>query len=271
MITPSLSFQRKVINMALNTSRDKEVLMEVCVDSVESALAAKDVGAHRVELCSALSVGGLTPTVGLLKSVQRIAGTMPVFAMIRPRGGDFLYSDHEFDVMKEDITALISVGADGFVFGVLNCNGTLDVERNGELVQLAHPFPATLHRAFDMTSNLQESLAEGILCGFSRVLTSGGEQTVEKGAPVVKSLVDAAKGNITVMPGSGISEKNVSDVLTLTGCTEFHCSGKVSVPSEMTFRRDNVSMGGELLPSEYTRIVSSKNRLMCILKQAQSI
>ena len=241
------------------------------MDSVESAIAAKGAGAHRIELCSGLCIGGLTPTVGLLEAVKQSHVNLPIFVMIRPRAGDFLYSDHEFKVMKEDMLALKHSGVDGFVFGILKSDGTLDVERNRELIQIARPLPTTLHRAFDMTADLQQSLSEAISCGFSRILTSGGKQSVEEGASVVKTLVDAAGNNLIVMAGSGISEKNVTTVLRLTGCKEFHCSGKVDIPSQMAFKRPNVSMGVQTLPCEYTLTVSSVDRLGCILKNAQSL
>ena len=238
------------------------------MDCVQSAVAAEAGGAARIELCSGLAVGGLTPTLGLFNAVSK-AIAIPIFVMIRPRHGDFLYSGHEFSVMKEDVLCFKDK-ADGFVFGILMEDGSVDVDRTRELISLVQPKPVTFHRAFDMTSNFTLALESAIECGFTRVLTSGGEATAIRGKRVIASLVEQAKEQIIVMPGGGINKDNVADLLKDTRASEFHCSGKVSVPSKMRFRNPNVAMGTTSDNSEYTLTFSDKTTLQAILTSANS-
>src|ERR1051325_9212574 len=156
----------------------EKILLEICADSVESAVAAEKGGAHRVELCSDLLEGGVTPSSGLIATVRdRIS--IGLYVMIRPRGGDFCYSEDEFEAMEQDVLAAKQLGADGIVFGILTEQGSIDRQRTHDLVQLAHPLKATFHRAFDMTNDLGRALEDIATAGINRVLTSGGEQTVE--------------------------------------------------------------------------------------------
>ena len=226
-------------------------------------------GASRLELCSALDVGGLTPSLGLLRMVKK-AVTIPVYAMIRPRSGDFLYEEDELEVMEEDIKALKAEGVDGFVFGILKENRTIDIERNMALLKLAGGLPVTLHRAVDMTRDLNQAVEDAIVCGFSRVLTSGGRTTAEEGASNIAQLIVAAVNRITIMPGCGINEGNVVNVLSETGAQEFHCSGKIQVSSKMVHRNASVSMG-VASGAEYYRCVSSQPKLSAILAAAKTV
>lgn len=241
----------------------------MCVDCVASAKAAVLAGASRLELCSALDVGGLTPSLGMLRMVKR-AVTIPVYVMIRPRSGDFLYEEEELEVMEEDTKCLKSEGADGFVFGILKEDGTVDIERNMALLKLAGGLPVTLHRAVDMTVDLHKAVEDAIVCGFSRVLTSGGRSTAEEGASNIAQLVSTAGNRITIMPGCGINEANVVSVLSETGAQGFHCSGKVEVPSKMVHHNVSVSMG-KAAGAEYSRCVSSQKKLAAILEAAKTV
>jgi copper homeostasis protein len=202
-------------------------MMEVCVDSAESALNAYNGGATRLELCAALSEGGLTPTPGMLRIIKSIV-TIPVFVMLRPRGGDdFVYSCFEVEVMKNDASVLKEWGADGFVFGALTPSGEVDKDVCKEIMDIVSPLPATFHRAFDVCHDIHMALLTVIELGFSRILTSGQELTAHKGIPVIKKLVLNASGRITIMPGAGITKRNVGEILQQTGAQEFHTSAKV--------------------------------------------
>ncbi|KAJ9590926.1 hypothetical protein L9F63_016024 [Diploptera punctata] len=202
--------------------------MEVCVDSVESALNAYHGGASRLELCAALSEGGLTPTPGLLRIVKSIV-TIPVFVMLRLRaGGDFVYTQQEIEVMKNDATVLKDWGADGFVFGALTPSGSVDEKACREIMNIVSPMPITFHRAFDVCIDVHEALPVIIKLGFSRILTSGQELSAEKGISLIKKLISSANGQIIIMPGAGITKDNVGEILRQTGAVEFHASAKIS-------------------------------------------
>jgi copper homeostasis protein len=224
--------------------------MEVCVDSVQSALNAAEGGATRIELCANLMEGGTTPTTGMLKVIKSVV-TVPVFVMVRPRGGDFLYDEHEFKVMKEDMKALEAAGADGIVFGILCKDGSVDQHRCQEVLGLTQ-LPVTFHRAFDMVNDPVQALEEIIGLGFKRVLTSGQETSAMDGAPLIAQLIEQAKRRITVVPAGGISARNLSRVLSATGAKEFHCSARRSIPSQMIHQKRDVYMGGVLRPPEFS-------------------
>ncbi|XP_043111759.1 copper homeostasis protein cutC homolog [Puntigrus tetrazona] len=220
-------------------------LMEVCVDSVESAISAERGGAARVELCCSLLEGGLTPSSGLLQVVKENV-RIPVYAMIRPRAGDFLYSDWEVEVMKRDIEQMKIHRADGLVFGALTEDGRVDTELCMELLAASRPLPVTFHRAFDMVHDPAVALEALISLGFERILTSGCDSSALEGLPVIKRLVEQAKGRIVITPGGGITERNLQRILEASGSQEFHCSARSSKDSSMKFRNGNVSMGGSL-------------------------
>jgi copper homeostasis protein len=218
------------------------VVIEVCVDSVASAIAAERGGAQRIELCSDLLEGGVTPSLGLLEMVRsKIA--IGVHPIIRPRSGDFCYSEQEFECMQSDIEFVKREGADGVVLGILRTNGSVDVERTRELVKLAQPLSVTFHRAFDMSADLLESLEDVCATGADRLLTSGGEQQCLHGVDTIARLVQAARGRITVMAGGGIGIHNALTIVERTGVTEIHVGLATLVGSPMLHRNPRVSLG----------------------------
>ena len=227
--------------------------LEICIDSVESAVAAQAGGAQRVELCSALSEGGITPSEGLIRVVRARIG-IGVYVMIRPRGGDFLYSADELQVMRDDISRAGDLGADGVVFGLLTADGVVDVDRTAELVELARPMETTFHRAIDMTRDLEQALESVIQTGAQRVLTSGGEQSALLGMTRVAELVQSARGRIAVMVCGNVRPENVAQIAETTGAVEFHAALRSAVPSPVTYRNPGLNMG-DAGSDEYTRYV----------------
>jgi copper homeostasis protein len=242
------------------------VVLEVCADSVESALAAQRGGAHRIELCSGLVEGGTTPSSGLISTV-RSKVSIPICVMVRPRGGDFCYGTEDFETMEQDVLTAKHLGVDGVVFGILKEDGHVDVERTRHLVNVVRPLKVTFHRAFDMSRDLNESLEAMISAGVDRVLTSGGEQRVEDGASRVKQLSHAAAGRITIMAGGGITESNAHRLLVATGVRELHASAAVSVSSPMRHRNDKIAMGA-IKGREYQRAVVTEEKVRRLLEAA---
>jgi copper homeostasis protein len=240
------------------------VTFEVCVDSAEAALAAQQGGANRVELCSDLLEGGLTPTHGTLK-VARERLQIKIMSMVRPRGGDFCYSDVEFAVMREDLLAAKALGADGLVFGLLNPDGTIDRERARALVELARPLPVTFHRAFDMTRDPFEALETLVELGVDRVLTSGQEPSVVEGLDLIAELVRRAAGRIVVMPGGGITDRNVARVVNRAGVEEVHFAVLEPREGRMVYRNPRVFMGGTLRPPEYALDVTQPHSVAAVI------
>jgi len=203
------------------------VAVEVCIDSVESAIAAQEGGAARVELCAALDEGGLTPSAGMIELVRgKISIGLQV--MIRPRSGDFFYSDLETEAMMKDIEAVKGLGVDGVVIGVLNSDYTVDVVRMDMLVELARPLSVTFHRAFDETRDQVAAMETIINLGIDRILTSGGRRSVSDGLPTVKRLVQQSGGRIAIMAGSGITIENVREIVVRTGVKEVHVRSGVT-------------------------------------------
>lgn len=214
-------------------------------------MAAERGGAQRVELCSDLLEGGITPSAGLLAVVRERVG-IGVFVMVRPRGGDFCYSGPEFEVMQQDIHRAREMGADGIIVGVLDRHAQVDVARTRQLVELADPLPVTFHRAIDMTPDPCAALEEVAETGAARVLTSGGAAKVTEGAAVVAGMVKAAGSRIAVMAGGGITGETIVRVAKATGAREFHASLRSARPSPVDFHRRNVQMG-EIGDREYVR------------------
>ena len=224
--------------------------IEICIDSVESAVAAQQGGAHRVELCQNLFEGGTTPSCGLIMAVAKEL-QIPLFVIIRPRGADFCYSEAEFGVMCADIVIAREFGAQGIVTGVLKPNGTIDRKRMKELIDIARPLPVTFHRAFDVTRDPAEALETLIELGVERVLTSGQERTVLEGSETLVSLIRQAGDRIIVMPGGGITDRNFARIRSLTGAREYHLSASGPVESSMKHRNSRVPMGRDLRPPEF--------------------
>jgi copper homeostasis protein len=197
--------------------------VEICVDSVESAIAAANGGAERIELCSALSEGGITPSAGLISSVRAAIG-IQLFVIIRPRGGNFVYTDLELDVMRNDIRDSKARGVDGVVLGVLTSDNTVDIVRTSELIELARPLPVTFHRAFDVCKDMDRALEDVIACGADRLLTSGGKTDAVKGMNTIAHLQQRAANRIRIMAGGGIRISNVCSVAAHTRVREVHTS-----------------------------------------------
>lgn len=239
--------------------------LEICIDSIESAINAQLAGADRVELCDNLTEGGTTPSTGIIESV-RSNFSAGVHVIIRPRGGDFLYSDAEFDIMRRDIEKCGEEGIDGVVFGILRKDGSVDTERTSKLVELAQPMAVTFHRAFDLCTDPFRSLSEIIETGASRVLTSGQEKNAMEGSVLIKQLVGIAGSRIIIMPGGGLDETNIEELARETGAVEFHLTGRKTINSEMLFRRETIHMGGIPGVSEYSRKVADTEKIKKIIK-----
>jgi copper homeostasis protein len=216
--------------------------LEICVDSVESALAAQAGGAQRVELCGAISEGGLTPSLGMIGAVRERIG-IGVFVMIRPRCGDFVYTEEEWRVMRRDVALAGGAGADGVVLGILQQDGRIDIERTRALVEEAAPMHVTFHRAFDVTPNLEEGLDGVMATGAHRILTSGGAENATEGSVCVRSLVQRANCQVRIMIGGHVRPENVGAIAEATGAREFHASLRVPVASPVTWRHPSLRLG----------------------------
>jgi copper homeostasis protein len=205
----------------------RKYLLEISVDGIDKAVAAERGGSDRIELCADLSVGGLTPSKELLRSVRERVH-IPIYSMIRPRAGDFVYSDSEFAEMRHSVAVAAECGMDGVVLGILRKNRRIDMTRTRRLVDLARPLPVTFHRAFDETPDFARALEEVIQTGAARILTSAGAKTALQGAAKLAELAAAARDRILVLPGAGITASNLAEVVQKTGAVEFH-SGLGSV------------------------------------------
>lgn len=227
--------------------------IEICATSVQSALNAQKAGAQRIELCSELAVGGITPSYGLIKQVRNEV-SIPVFVLIRPRSGNFVYSDEEFEIIKKDIQLCKDSGCAGIVSGVLKEDFSIDLVRTKELIELAKPLEFTFHRAFDLTPNPIESFEELIEMGVNRILTSGQENSAEKGIDLLVKLKELAQDKLTILPGGGISAENVH-LFRESGFKEIHASAssvwkespkpKISMNSEKFFDETKVFVSDE--------------------------
>jgi copper homeostasis protein len=212
----------------------QKIVFELCAESVDACLAAHAGGAHRIELCTALSEGGLTPSHGLLREAVRKSG-LPVHVLIRPRSGNFVYTPVEMDVIREDLKYARSLGASGVVLGVLSRDGTVDIEQTRQLVEMAAPLEVTFNRAFDYTVSQERALEDVIAAGCSRVLTSGGEPDVVRGAEPLARLVKQAAGRINVAVGGGLRLNNAATVACVTGAQHFHGSVRSRVTGPVLY------------------------------------
>lgn len=238
--------------------------LEICVDNLESAINAQSAGADRIELCDNLAEGGTTPSYGTIAcAIENL--NIGVHVLIRPRGGDFLYSRQEFDIMLEDIEICKELVADGIVTGLLKADGTVDIDRTKYLVEAAAPMAVTFHRAFDLCSDPVKGLEHIIKTGANRILTSGQKNFAVEGAELISRLVRIAGERIIIMPGSGLDDLNIAMIAELTGAKEFHLSGRSSVDSKMIFRREGIPMGGFPEISGYTRKVADTEKIMKII------
>lgn len=234
--------------------------IEVCANSVESCVQARDGGAFRVELCAGIPEGGTTPSAGAIMKARQVEN-IKLHVIIRPRAGDFLYSEDEIEIMIHDIKVAKDLGADGVVFGCLDKDGNIDIAAMKRLMDASKGMSVTFHRAFDVCKDPFEALEKVIELGCERVLTSGQKPTAEKGADMIRKLVEAAKERIIIMPGCGVNESNVVELAKVTGAKEFHMSLRTAVASEMVYRNPEVSMGGTVCINEYARDVTNAQRI----------
>ncbi|MBS6869520.1 MAG: copper homeostasis protein CutC [Firmicutes bacterium] len=216
--------------------------LECCVDSVESAIAAKKGGADRIELCSALVIGGLSPSQALYRKIREQVD-LPIRVLLRPRFGDFCYTDFEHEIIKEEIRSFRKLGADGIVIGTMKPDGTLNVEQMKKLIEEAQGMSVTLHRAFDMCKNPFMALEEARKLGINTILTSGQKNTCIDGVELLKELVEKAQGETEILVGGGVDASVLPVLAEKTKAKAYHMSGKISMESEMRYRKQDVSMG----------------------------
>lgn len=240
------------------------MIFEVCVDSVEGALAALQGGAQRVELCDNLVEGGTTPSSGTIELTCRSV-SLDVNVMIRPRGGDFVYSDLELEVMKLDIQSAKRWGAKGVVFGLLTPDGRIDKQRTGQLIELARPMAVTFHRAFDLCVDPAQALEDLIDLGIERLLTSGHKAGALDGAACIRTLVEQAKGRIIIMAGGDVNIGNLAQIVARTGVSEVHFAALVPEKSPMRHKVSSVNMGRAYQPDEYLRMITSDGLVKAVI------
>ena len=208
--------------------------LEVIGFTIDACMQAQAAGVHRIELCDNVGEGGTTPSHGFIKTAREKLH-IDLYPMIRPRGGDFLYSDEEFEMMKTDIKLCKQLGCNGVVFGMLHANGAVDKKRMSSLVELAYPMGVTMHRAFDRTADVFQALEDAIDTGCERILTSGQKPNAMDGANLIAQLIQQADDRIILMPGSGLKSSNVAELATMTGAREFHTSARADAESKMSF------------------------------------
>jgi len=239
--------------------------LEICCYSPESAIAAEEAGADRIELCDNYSEGGTTPSYAAIKyTTNRL--NIPVNVIIRPRGGDFLYSEVEFEIIKQDIISFENIGVNGIVIGLLLPNGDIDIGRLKEIISISKNMEITFHRAFDMCNNQLKALEELKELGIKRILTSGARNTTTEGIDLIKELVLRADNKIIIMPASGINDDNIQEIMLKTNALEFHSSAKVFIGSNMEYHNKNISMGKND-NNEFRKITVNKN----MIKRMKSI
>jgi len=229
---------------------DKTLRIEICVEGIDGLVAAQNAGADRVELCASLLEGGLTPSLGTVRAALAVA-RIPFHVIIRPRGGDFLYSELEFETMLADVTALRDMGVAGVVFGCLTADGRIDEPKMTALVEAARPMAVTCHRAFDMTRDHKEAVEALIRSGVDRVLTSGQRDTGLEGLDILRETVATAGGRLKIMACGALDAGNIGPVLTGSGADELHFAALVTTKSPMQYRNEHVGMGGTAIEREF--------------------
>lgn len=241
-------------------------LIEVCANSVESAVKAQEGGAYRVELCAGIPEGGTTPSYGEIAVARKLLTHTRLHVIIRPRGGDFLYSPLEEVIMAHDIDMATRLGADGVVIGCLKADGSIDTDMAGRLLEhVGKGMSVTFHRAFDMCRDPMGALEQIVGLGIDRILTSGQEATAEQGIPLLRQLVERAAGRIVIMPGCGVNAGNIEKIARETGAEEFHLSARSHTGSGMVYRNSRVSMGGTVHIDEYGRDVTDPAKVRAVL------
>ncbi len=228
----------------------KEIIIEVCATSIMSAIAAEKGGAKRIELCDNILEGGTTPSAGMIRMATEKLN-LDVCVLIRPRGGDFLYNNIEFEQIKQDILIAKQLNADGVVIGILDKDGLVDMVRMEELISLAKPMQVVFHRAFDMCSEPYIVLNQLIELKVDRLLTSGQKNTAIEGAELIRELITIARGRIEIMPGSGINTENFSELIIKTGATNYHLTGRSIVRSGMDYQQNIVLLNSLNKDADY--------------------
>lgn len=255
--------------MSITLSTKHNIAIEVCSYSLESCIAAEKAGANRIELCASPFEGGTTPSAGLMKSAKENVN-IQVHVMIRPRGGDFCYTDQEIGIMKADIEIAKQIGCDGIVLGILHPDGQINTGQIKELASLAHPMEVTVHRAFDMSSDPFEALEAIIDCGCTRILTSALQNKVTEGKELLREIVKKADGRIQIMAGSGVNARNAQDLLE-TGVDALHLTGKSTRDSVMTYRREGIAMGGLSEVPEYEIAYADVEKIRKVVEIVQPV
>lgn len=243
---------------------DLIITLEAAVDNPDAALAAESEGADRIELAAALMKGGVTPSLGMLEVVKK-AVAIPVFVLIRPRAGDFMYSELELQAMESDIEAFRKAGADGFVFGVLDQEGSVDKPANMRLLKAADGLPCTFHRAFDICFSPFDALETIIELGFARILTSGQYPTALEGVKIIAACVEESEGRIQILAGGGIHSPNVREVIEKTGVREVHFSAVRELPGTMSNR------GFDLFPGKTIPFPGKVKRIYNVIREMQGV
>jgi copper homeostasis protein len=245
-----------------------KILLEVCTDSVQGALIAQSAGAQRIELCSSLTEGGVTPSSAQIETARKRLN-IKLHVLVRPRGGDFLYDDTEFEIIKSDIHFCGKTRCDGVVIGLLKADGTIDGKRNGELVRIAHQYAmeVTFHRAFDRSNDLFLALESAIDTGCERILTSGGYDTALEGANVIRQLIEKAGRRIVVMSGCGVTPQNAGELIRKTGLKELHGTFRAYYPGQMQYRNMKMSRQEE----EYGLWMPDAEKIKSILNNLNGI
>ncbi len=245
-------------------------LIEICVEGVDGLVAAQQGGADRVELCASLLEGGLTPSLGTVRQALTVA-TIPFHVIVRPRGGDFLYSKLEYRSMLDDVRALREIEVAGVVVGCLTADGRIDEARMTELVAAAGPLAVTCHRAFDMTRDPEEAIEALVRCGVGRVLTSGQHDTALEGLDILRRTVAAARGRIKVMACGALDEASIAIVLDQSGADELHFAALTTADGGMVFRNPGVGMGGDDLDREYQLTLTDPDAVRRTIAAARGI
>jgi copper homeostasis protein len=251
-------------------NHERPFLIEVCANSLESAAVAQEGGADRIELCDNIAEGGTTPSYGVLARTRELLH-IGLCVLIRPCGGDFLYSDDEFDSILYDVEMCKRIGADGVVIGMLQADGNIDTSRCRHIVDAAGMMPTIFHRAFDMTPDPLRALNDVQALGCTRILTSGHAPTAWEGRDVLADLVRRAGDTLGILPGGGVNETNVAELVRHTGVQEVHVSLREQIPSGMLFQKTSISMGGtsSVPASDFVHSVSSSERIRAVRALAE--
>ena len=236
-------------------------IIEICANSAQSCVEAEAGGAKRVELCAAIPEGGTTPSYGEIRMAQALTSAIDINIIIRPRGGDFLYTQAEVQSMLYDIEMAKELGIHGVVFGCLTKKGDIDISLMKRLIDAADTLSVTCHRAFDVCRDPLTALEQLIDLGCDRILTSGQQATAVEGIPMIARLVDRAAGRIIIMPGSGVRETNIAQIEAETGATEFHTSARGVIQSEMQYRNEHVPMGSNAVSSEFETVQTDRKKV----------